>query len=121
MKSKKKVIRLTESDLERLVQKIINEGTAGPEEKIKACLTKAGIKGVMSGALPPSCAAAAQNPGNDEALAKCMAKLTQLQGSDYVALAKVAMSAAGCITGGLTRSGSGGDGKWDEKYPGSRF
>ena len=113
-----KVIKLKESDLNRIVKRVIKEGAGGPEDKIMACLTKAGIKGVVSGKLPAACAAAAADPKNTQALEKCMTKLVQLNQGDYVALGKLALSAVGCISGSVTKGGSGGGGVWDEKLPG---
>ena len=95
-----KVIRLKESDLSRIVKRVIREGAGGPEDKIMACLTKAGIKGVVSGKLPVACAAVAADPKNTKALEKCMAKLVEMNQGDLAALGKLAFSAVGCITGG---------------------
>ena len=67
-----KVIRLKESDLNRIVKRVIKEGADGPEDAFISCLTKAGIKGVVSGNLPPACAAAAVNPKDEVAIGKCV-------------------------------------------------
>ena len=103
-----KVIRLKESDLNRIVKRVIKEGADGPEDAFISCLTKAGIKGVVSGNLPPACAAAAVNPKDEVAIGKCVDALTKLKSGDWVALAKLGTAAVGCIAGKVTNGGSGG-------------
>jgi hypothetical protein len=63
MKSKK-VVKLTESDLERIIKRVLNEQPTGEVESLNDCISKKQIRDNVDVSFSPSCKAAFQKLDN---------------------------------------------------------